>query len=464
MRRQHHGHGHGHVEGDEAPRAFAARRIAWRRAAMATMALFAAAALVGMAVAPIRPLAFAPGELRTQAETVVLKEASGGEVAEIFTRPGAVVAAGAPVLLFDGAPLDAEIARLETRRAHLSLRRALFTALLDDRAFDPLALGAGVRTRLAPAHLDESRRRAAAERAEQAYETANFAAEIAETRAERASVEASMAAMRALIAALDEQRSMSARLAATQSGSRRAVLDAEARLAEARARLAELSGRAVALSSAVARLASEERQLAAQRRAEWSRVVAETETELADLDAQLHDAERRRARLLVVAPIDGRILELGARTAGDAVAPNQLVASIVPVGEDGAVDLIAEIRIRPADIGHVRVGDAVEIETSAFDREIVGVIEGTLISLSPSTLLDAAGAPYYRGEVALAPEAHDPDALTGAGREADAENQAAPRLAPGMRVTAAIALGETTLLRTVLKPIERSLDAAFSER
>ncbi|MEL6977212.1 MAG: HlyD family type I secretion periplasmic adaptor subunit [Pseudomonadota bacterium] len=421
-------------------------RIAWRRRGLGVAALFIAAAVALGAAAPIRPQASAPGALVTEQEMVMLRDFAGGDVAEILVAPGEDVAAGAPILRLDGEMAAAEIERLATRRAHLALRRDRFAALLADASFQPAP-----DPWLRPSHVTEALRLFDAEAAEAAHADASRAAEIVEAEAEAGSARAGAAGLAAVAKAHGERLAMAERLAASGAGSRRATLEAQAELAGAEARLAELQGRGAAAASAALRLKSAGLADRARRRAAWSAAIAEAETELSDIEARLADAEARAERLVATAPIAGRVLELGAATAGDAIAPGGLVATIVPAGAEGAPELIAEIRIAPRDVGYIAEGAPVRVAVSAFDKTLFGEIEGALRSISPSTLFDRDGAPYYRGEVSLPARS----AALGA-RQFD--------LAPGMTVEARIALGERSLLNYMLRPLSHSLDAAFRER
>lgn len=431
--------------GQEA-RTQALHRVAWRRSALGIVIGFVFCAITLMALAPIRPVAFAPGEVRTAADTVSLKTFDGGAVAEIRVDPGAVVRAGQPILVFDRAEVSADITRLASRRAHLILSRDRFAALLAGHAFSPRMMWP-----LKPVHLETARRQAVTERAEFEHETARFSALIGERRAQVEAIEASLVSMRELLRAHDEQLAIAGELSKRNFGTRSKLLEAKAQAADSKTRLAEFEGRRSAAQGDIHKLRSEQLEAKARREAAWSEGLNAAGGELDEVEAQLSKAKEKYRRLVVVSPINGRVLDLGPSAPGDVVAPNGFIASIVPSNADGGPSLVAEIRIAPSDIGYVKPGGSVTVDVSAFDAETFGEITGKVVSVSPGTLIGEDGAPYFRGEISL-------------DRTMSRASGALLRLTPGMTISAKIATGENTLLGYLLKPVLRSFDGALRER
>ena len=111
----------------------------------------------------------------------------------------------------------------------------------------------------------------------------------------------------------------------------------------------------------------------------------------------------------------------------------------------------AKARISPRDIGHVSPGQPVKVKVSAFDFARYGEISGSLSSVSATTFLTDAGEAFYRGRVVL-----DKNYVGG-----DASRNL---IVPGMTVEADIITGSKTILDYPLKPIQVSLNTAFTER
>lgn len=420
--------------------------VRWRRAALTLTTGFGFLGVALLAAAPIEEVAFAPGEVRPAARIATVRHATGGEIVETHVRIDQEVSAGAPLFRLDGAALHGEQARLAVRRAHLALRLDRLQALLAGEAFIPTDS-----SDLPEADLDNARRLFEAERADLDAEVAAAEARVAERRADLEALDAASAGSAAQIEAAEAQLEIAERLNAQGLGRETTRLDAVARLADLTTRTAESDGRRAAAAQAVAQLEAESRRIAARRLAGWSTELVGVRSELAEVEAALLDVEARIASLLVAAPIDGRILELGPTAVGDAVAPGGMVAIVAPMDVAADSALVAEVRLSPDDIGHVRAGDRAVVEVSTFDASAFGEIVGTVEAVSAGALTDERGGRYFRATLAL-------DRTTA--RLGDAHM----RLSPGMRVTARLVTAETTVLGRLIEPVSDALSVVLAER
>lgn len=422
------------------------RCISTRRRALGALCAGGFGLLALMALTPIHQVAVAPGEIAPAREISPLEHFRGGTVAEVYVEAMEFVRAGAPIVRLDSTAVDGEIARMETRRAHLELRRNRLTALLSGEPFAPEQ-----EPRLTEFDLREAAELYAAELADQAAAEAAVSARIAERRAEARSLEVAIESLELELASYREQQTLSRGLFERQLGTRVALLEVDARAAAAASRLAAQVGRRDALRSVVHELQSEAKRDAARRRAGWSTELTSAAGEIAELDEVLKDARARADELLITATTNGRILELGAKTAGDVIEPGGLVASIVPADESGAPALVARLRISPDDVGYVAIGDEAKLAVSAFDEESFGEVSGAISRLSPSSLVDREGRSFFQADVPLERT------------EATVEGSVL-RLSPGMVVSATLPSGETTALGYLLEPVLTALERAMTER
>ena len=123
------------------------------------------------------------------------------------------------------------------------------------------------------------------------------------------------------------------------------------------------------------------------------------------------------------------------------------MVEIVPLDRE----LVVEVRISPANIGHVRPGQPVAVKVATYDFARYGAIDGRLERISATTFEDEEGRPYYKGRMAL-----DRPYL---GDQPDRN-----LVLPGMTVTADINTGRKTLLAYLVKPVYTALDRGFRER
>ncbi len=169
--------------------------------------------------------------------------------------------------------------------------------------------------------------------------------------------------------------------------------------------------------------------------------------EMVENDELIAKLETQIKRLELRSPARGIVKGLEIHTIGAVIPPGQPLMEIVPIDEE----LLAEVKVSPADIGHVKKGDHVTVKVTTFDFSRYGSINGTISGLSATTFTSKQGAPYYKGLIKL--EKH----YVGNDPEVN-------KVLPGMIVNADVITGEKSLLAYLLKPIHRSLNSAFIER
>lgn len=211
----------------------------------------------------------------------------------------------------------------------------------------------------------------------------------------------------------------------------------------------ELSGIELSLprlESTIDEIDQKKRELELQFRntalAELNEVVAEQ----ARLTETLSGMQDRISRTEVRSPVKGRVKQLLINTIGGVVQPGDPLLNIVP-WEDR---LLVEARIRPADIGQLRVGQEAVVKVSAYDYTIYGGLPAKLIYISPSTIVNDQDETFY--VVRLETE-----------RPFLGDDQKM-RLIAGMTVSADILTGKKTVLQYLLKPITRARERALTER
>lgn len=156
--------------------------------------------------------------------------------------------------------------------------------------------------------------------------------------------------------------------------------------------------------------------------------------------------EARMDRLEVRSPAMGLVKGLNVHTVGAVIQPGETLMDIVPVGQTTHV----EVKISPKDIGHLSIGQPVQVKFSTFDFSRYGSVKGKLAHISATTFNGQNGERYYQGRVTLEKSyvGDDPNNV----------------VLPGMTVMADIITGDKTILQYLLKPIHRSMKTAFTER
>jgi adhesin transport system membrane fusion protein len=190
-------------------------------------------------------------------------------------------------------------------------------------------------------------------------------------------------------------------------------------------------------------------------RQDASAELVRVRTELALLEEQMVVRDDALKRTVLVSPVNGIVKQIRSNTLGGVVAAGAPVMELIPVGNR----VLVEARVRPADIGFVKVGQPVAIKLSAYDPTVYGALRGKVLSISPDALGDPERAANAEGTWYRALVDADRESFK-AGEGARAK---ALEVLPGMTGTAEIRTGERTVLEYLLRPMLRTQEA-FRER
>jgi hemolysin D len=172
---------------------------------------------------------------------------------------------------------------------------------------------------------------------------------------------------------------------------------------------------------------------------------------------KLANAERRRNLVVLRAPADGVVLELGQRSIGSVAKEAEPLFTLVPRGNK----IEAEVDVDSADVVRLRAGDSVRVKFDALPFQRHGTITGTVrvitensfqpdkAAATPAKETDARPA-FFRARIELGP-------LTLQDVPADF------RLIPGMTTTAEIIIGKRTIISYLLDPVVRLFDEGLRE-
>ncbi len=186
-------------------------------------------------------------------------------------------------------------------------------------------------------------------------------------------------------------------------------------------------------------------------RQEASAELVRVRNELAQVEEQMVVRDDVLRRTVLKSPVRGIVKTIKTNTLGGVVPAGATVMEIVPI----SARVLVEARIKPADIGFVKVGQDVTIKLSAYDYTVYGGMKGVVQSISPDVLGDperaaAADATYYR-------------ALIRAERAQLKAGGKPLTILPGMAGTVDVRTGQRSVLSFMLRPMLKSQEA-FTER
>lgn len=162
---------------------------------------------------------------------------------------------------------------------------------------------------------------------------------------------------------------------------------------------------------------------------------------------RLNKLEDSLKRTVLRAPVDGIVKTLRVSTRGGVIKPGESVLDIVP-GEDR---LIIEAKLSPGAIGYVNIGQTAKISLSAAEAMRFGDIDGTVINISPDTLVTRNGSAYYKVRIATKKTYFE-------------KGNRRYRLYPGVVVTARIHTGQRTIIDYLFDPFLGGLKSALTEQ
>ena len=335
----------------------------------------------------------------------VIASLEGGILRELKVREGEAVTAGQPLALLD--PTRVEAQQNEGRLKRLALL-AMVVRLQAEAGGKPLAF---------PKELDEVPQ---------------------VTQGEQASYDARRRALNEAVASNQRNQALLEReVALAQSMSAKGLMS-EVEVMRLRRQVNDLN------------LVTQER--VNRFRQDASAELVKAQTELTMLGEQQVVRDDILKRTVLTSPVRGLVKNIRLHTVGGVVTAGAPVMEIVPIDEQ----VLVELRIKPSDIGFVRVGQPVEVKLSAYDFAVYGSLHGTVDTLSPDAMGEGtnpatgAEASWYRALVRA-----DATKLQAGGKPLT--------VLPGMVGTAEIRTGRRSVLSFILRPMMKATEA-FTER
>jgi len=172
-----------------------------------------------------------------------------------------------------------------------------------------------------------------------------------------------------------------------------------------------------------------------------NRPVSETleqQNRIARLQSEIAGAELALQHTTVTAPVSGVITTIAVRGSGEVLQPGQTIATIAPAG----AQLVVEALLPNKDIAFIEKGLPAKLKFDAFPFQDYGVVEGTVIDVSPDAQVDKALGSFYK--VMIAPRK----------AEIAAKGKNVP-LRPGLAVTAEIITERKSILSLLLEPFRK---------
>jgi len=398
--------------------------------------------LIWAAVAQMKEVARAPGEIIPNGFLKVVQHLDGGSVSKIAVDERSLVEPGQVVMTLDGAQVKAELLQMQTRYEILRMRSERLKSFVDGRKpnFGENSTGWSMlesgqlqilQTQIAArasaiAILDSQ-----AQQRQQRVEQLNQSLEIAKEQ----------------LVLTSELSAMREELAAKRLINRTVLLETRRAKVTAIGEIERLTEEIGIVKKELSEIKARRLDTINQLRRDAMNEYGSVKAEMAEVAEQVKRLQDKVYRLDIRAPIRGWVHDLRAKTIGQVIQPGALIMQIV----SDKVVVEAEVQISARDIGFVKVGQPVNLRVTSFDYARYGIGKGYLKRISASSVVGPDGIPYYKGLVELTnqyvgnvPSNHP--------------------MQPGMTVEAEILTGQKTMLQYLVKPVIDVISMSFYER
>lgn len=394
------------------------------------------------AVAPISEVAIADGQVVPTGQVQEVQHLEGGRIKAVFVEDGQMVEQGQVLMHLDSLVSESELHQALARAISLQLHRERLSAFMDDRTPDFAKIARPDSPEVAEQILIFSHVRTSKAAARDV-----LLRQIAQHKAELAELRALEKTLRDRAAYFKEEMGISRKLHKEGLISRSELLALEGDYSKITGEVDAIPSQRSRIRNKIAESESRLSQVDSEYK---ENALIELERIVNDLN-QVQEVIRRHQRLVDLAeirsPVAGIVHGLTTHTIGGVVSAGQTIVKVVPSDRE----LVAEVRISPADVGHIKVGQPVTLKFLSYDFARYGGIDGALAQISATTFPAADGQPYYKGVV------------TFEGTQLHGRKGSFPIL-PGMTLTGDIKTGDKTVLEYILRPIYASSQQALQER
>jgi adhesin transport system membrane fusion protein len=376
----------------------------------------------------------------------VVQHLEGGVVNAIHVKPGDEVDLGTPLLSLSPVQFGSERDSRSEQVLALKARQARLEAEArgSEPRFDASIKGPGAATYLRTERSEFEQRRARLD-----ADLATVETQLTQRLKEVDEARTALATARRNLSLAREEREIVATMVERGLEPRLELVRLDGRISEIQGRVDSAQMMIPRLDAAVAEVRARRQTILRQFRADAASELSRTTSDLRAQQELLPGLSDRVERTEIVSPTKGIVNRVAVTTVGATARAGEPLVEIVPVDDK----LVIDVRIRPQDIGFVKIGMPARIKLTAYDYSIFGTVEGEVISVSPDVV---------PGNSEQEPPAYQARIET---RGPVPQRQGKPvSLLPGMQASVDIITGNKTVLDYISKPIVAMRENAFRER
>ena len=379
------------------------------------------------------------GKLVTNESTIVMKPLERSVIKKIHVKIGDIVKKDQILITFDPSFNKAEADRLHNEISALKAQLERLHAEFNEK---PYAGGNGQFERWQSAIYKQ--------RQEYYRERMNYFNEtLQQIRASMKSRSDNLKKQKERLAAIQKLEDMFRRLHSKQAASLKELIQMSISRMEMEAAVDELENALLELQHKMGTTKAEQNSFVQEWRNKISEDMVSVDRNLTSVKKEYDKVARLIEYVYLRAPCESVVHEIASFSPGSAVQEAEALITLIPL--NGEIEL--ECKIRPQDIGKIKVGSKSRIKLSAYPFQKYGTLDGTVRTISENTFQEQSNAleagAYYRTRVTVSGKLNT--------------NAKDFRLIPGMEAQCEIKCDRRRVIEYVLYPLIKALDEAGRE-
>lgn len=392
--------------------------------------------------AEIDEVAVASGEVIPSGTVQTIQHIDGGTITRIAIEEGEIVKQGQILVELDPTDKTGELKQMMTQKTIWELKARRLRAFVNNTGIDISEISDRYTVQ-----IQEQTNLLTSQRLDLQNQQSVLLTQIDQRKSELTILLSQISIQRGQIAPLEEQMEIREGLLKNNTLSRFDYLNSQHQYLQEKGKLDELISKQIAAQQAISEAESRLEELNSRIEREALDQMAAANSETLKLQEEILRLNSVLGRLNIHSPVDGVIQGLDVNSIGSVIKPGNPILSIVPIDQE----LIVETRIRPEDIGFLKIGQAAKVKFTTYNYSRYGSVPGELTYISATTFEDEKGENFYKGKIKLThPYVGD--------------NPERNLILPGMTAVADIHSGKKALLDYLLKPIHTTLTQSFRER
>ncbi|MDO6441353.1 MULTISPECIES: HlyD family type I secretion periplasmic adaptor subunit [unclassified Marinobacter] len=398
------------------------------------------ALLVWAGLAPIDEVARGDGKVIPSSQLQIVQTLDGGVVETLSVQEGELVKKGQLLVSIESTRFDSDFAEQKSRELALQANIYRLRALID-----------GEEIRFPPEFIERSPELVAVQKSlfensrnELEAQKVIYQQQLEQRQADLRKARSARQQYREVLSLASRELSLKRPLLASGAVSEVDLIKLEREISNARGEVNQAEAAIDGSLSAIAEAESKIRETQLIMTNSWRERLSEAVSDLSATREMMSGLSDRVRKTQIVAPVDGTVQRLFAKTVGGVVAPGQDVVEIVPLNDE----MLVEARILPKDIAFIHKGQDAIIKFSAYDFAVFGGLKAKVEHISADTITDENDNTYYLTRLRTEVQGFS-DQLA---------------IIPGMTAQVDILTGQKTVLEYLLKPVVRATSKALSER